>query len=495
MIESGNYTIPSALPAPASPLSWDTPLSSIIPDDFVLGPSDAWATSHITLEDALSHRTGMPRHDRAGSHIRRDDTPGTNATRRKASVRDGTRLLRHLPTNAAPRTKWQYCNHMFVAASHAVQTLVGGRRGGSEETDVWLGDLLREWLWEPLGMRSTYFSLEDALAAGEKEEEGKHRLASGYAWDRHAEQFGPEVPFMPTDEIGGAGAIMSNVEDYSRWIRMLLREEGPLPREGHRAVRTPRIIMNPEGWAAVEEEEDAGSPPYDAPMAYALGWQTSSYRGHRFWTHSGGMHAYGAEVFFYPDLDLGMVVLGNTAITSNGLARKLIWDMVDDRLGVPVGERYDWGADMKSYQENLEAAIDTSIDRFYPDRPEQPIPPTLPLKAYEGTYFHPGYLNFTLQPTSAHEGLITRENISLVAVRADMTWPTVNQFQHVSGEYWMNFEHLRDSPHGETLKGYSLVQFVVGPDGHVDRMGITWVQASPNGRDVIEGLVWFDKIE
>ncbi|WDK21193.1 penicillin-binding [Colletotrichum graminicola] len=48
-----------------SGLTWKTPVSSIFRDDFVL--SDDWATAHITVEDALSHRTGYPRHDLASA--------------------------------------------------------------------------------------------------------------------------------------------------------------------------------------------------------------------------------------------------------------------------------------------------------------------------------------------------------------------------------------------------------------------------------------------
>lgn len=61
MIASGNYTVPS-LPGTSTPLDWTTPIAQIIPADFVL--ADPWATEHITLEDALSHRTGLPRHDK-----------------------------------------------------------------------------------------------------------------------------------------------------------------------------------------------------------------------------------------------------------------------------------------------------------------------------------------------------------------------------------------------------------------------------------------------
>lgn len=226
---------------------------------------------------------------------------------------------------------------MFVVASHVIETLTGGR---------WLGDVLREWIWTPLGMASTYFSLEDALAAPE-------HFASGYSWSEDKGEFA-EIEYMPTDEIGGAGAVVSNVEDYTRWIRMLLREEAPLSKEGHAAIKTPRILMDPEAVLASQGRKGDKRPAYDFPSAYSLGWMVGSYRGHAFWTHAGGMHAYGAEVFFFPDLDFGVVAFGNTAGTSNYVELITVWQLVDDRLGVPDEERYDWAAEyVLSLQQSL----------------------------------------------------------------------------------------------------------------------------------------------
>lgn len=92
MIQSGNYTVP-ALPGATNTarLAWDTPVHDIIPGDFVL--ADAWATTHVTLEDALSHRTGLPRHDKASTHRVVDDggNDGSRGRLRTATVRDGVR--------------------------------------------------------------------------------------------------------------------------------------------------------------------------------------------------------------------------------------------------------------------------------------------------------------------------------------------------------------------------------------------------------------------
>lgn len=42
-------------------IEWTTPIAEVLSGDFVL--SNEYATSHITLEDALSHRSGLPGHD------------------------------------------------------------------------------------------------------------------------------------------------------------------------------------------------------------------------------------------------------------------------------------------------------------------------------------------------------------------------------------------------------------------------------------------------
>lgn len=80
-----------------SSVAWDTPMSQLLREDFVL--SDVWATAHVTIEDALSHRTGYPRHDLAVG-----GGGGTN------DARGIVRSLRNLPMSAEPRTRFQYNN-------------------------------------------------------------------------------------------------------------------------------------------------------------------------------------------------------------------------------------------------------------------------------------------------------------------------------------------------------------------------------------------------
>lgn len=167
--------------------------------------------------------------------------------------------------------------------------------------------------------------------------------------------------------------------------------------------------------------------------------------------------------------------------------------------------------------------MDKGIDKQYPDRPSEAIPHALPLSAYTGTYYHPvscsrsrrtgfeskgrpgssyhvsdmfqAYYNFTLKTRDdlVEDIILTRNTSSLVALRDDATWPTVNEFEHVSGEYWMLFFHYKDNPEGPFTE-YAPVQFRVGSNGQVAGMDITWLTLD-TAEDTVEGVVWFDKIE
>lgn len=122
-------------------ISFSTPLADIIRDDFVL--FDTIRTSQITIEDAVSHRTGLPRHELAYGY----EGVGT--------PRELVRNLRNLPLRTPLRSTFEYCNTMYVAASLALETFYGKS----------LAQILRESLWTPLGMRDTFAGYDEAAKA------------------------------------------------------------------------------------------------------------------------------------------------------------------------------------------------------------------------------------------------------------------------------------------------------------------------------------------
>lgn len=281
-------------------VGWDTPISSLIRDDFVL--SDAWATNHVTVEDALSHRTGYAGH-----------TMGIN----NSDPRECVRRLRHLPMSAEPRTTWQYSNYMFTAVGHAIETLTG----------QWLGDFFRERLWSPMGMNSTYLRREDAETAG------NNSLAAEYWWDWEAQSY-VEVPHLPHGRgREGAGMIISNVEDYARYLRHMMAESPPLSEAGHAEIKKARTVM-PGGRRA--------SSPYTGPQFYSLGWSGGVIEGREFWSHNGRIREHVSEMWMFPSLGFGLILLINANQPS--ATSEIAWKIIYDRLGVePERRRYAAG--------------------------------------------------------------------------------------------------------------------------------------------------------
>ncbi|RMY76033.1 hypothetical protein D0863_02212 [Hortaea werneckii] len=138
-------------------IDWDSKLASLIREDFVL--SDEYTSSHISLTDALNHRTGMPRHD-------------ISWVNGNVSVQQQVQQLRHLPLHRELRAGWEYCNLMFTAVSHAIETI----------TKTSMATLLRRWMWEPLGMHETFYNLADALNYADSSG-GRVSVATGYLYD------------------------------------------------------------------------------------------------------------------------------------------------------------------------------------------------------------------------------------------------------------------------------------------------------------------------
>ncbi|KAG4418237.1 hypothetical protein IFR04_008595 [Cadophora malorum] len=423
-------------PSNFTSLTWTTPVSSLIPDDFVL--EDEWPTKHITIEDILSHRTGMPRHDMSygGTYEGRNSTP-----------RDVVRALRYLPMTEEPRVRFQYCNMMYVVAGHVISTLTGKS----------LEEFLKERVWGPLGMKSTSFSNEDAIS-------GPDHFAQGYVYykDEHL-----PVPYE-TDLVtnAAAGSIISNVLDYSKWLHALMHRSSPISKEGYQALFTSRMVQEPT------------DEPSSGPKSYALGWDTSSYKGYQFYEHSGGVEAFGSHVIFFPELKYGLCAFGNTGVTSNIVELKALWHLIDEKLGIPEKERFDWDAKFDKALKQRADEYDNATKIFYPNTPSPPLPATLPLANYTGTYFHPAYRNLTIY---------MKDDI-LHADRLDASWQIVVDFKHVSGDYFMAFADSVNAP-GFIFKGALPAEFKVGSDGVSKSIGIAL-----EGEMGLDARIWFERI-
>lgn len=458
------YSIIVSEPSKYGGVDWKTPISQITPAEFVL--ADEWATNHVTVEDALSHRTGYAACDKSYGK------PGTD-------TKDMIRLLRHLPMTAEPRIEWRYNNIMYTAVSHAIEEL----------TSTPLGDFLRQRVWNPLDMASTFFSLDDALNHIKSANKTQIQMATGYRWipgDEYACRALTDISgdgrfiaeaHMDLSRVSGAGAMISTVLDYAKYLNCMLRQCEPIPLSGHHALRQPRSLIRPDQIPTVSPQPSirTGHP------SYSLGWFHEVYtpRGARthpstgtippnaaieMFYHAGGLHGFGAEMRFIPQLDLGIVVFGNAFPAAYHIGQMLVYEMVDPLLGVELDSpgRFDWKREYVAREEAHIQSLDQSAveKRFFDDlrgsaphggddgsTTTQPPPLQAPLQHHAGMYSNPGYGEVIVSLRNGKSrSLITnmtgeeeqeeekQESFLHLTTSSSRTWPWFAHLTHLAGE-------------------------------------------------------------
>lgn len=100
----------------------------------------------------------------------------------------------------------------------------------------------------------------------------------------------------------------------------------------HADIRKPRIIISP----VAANGSDI--------TTYGLGWQRTVYKGQVLYSHSGATMMHGCEMFWLPDFKFGFVAAGNAHRVSNCSGRSLAYRLIDEKIGVPIGERKDFAA-------------------------------------------------------------------------------------------------------------------------------------------------------
>ncbi|KAJ4292732.1 hypothetical protein N0V90_009395 [Kalmusia sp. IMI 367209] len=338
-------------------VQWNTPVSKLAPD-FVLESEEM--TKSVSVEDILSHRSGIPCHDEStlGVNAGTPDTP--------ASV---MRNMRNLPFKQPLRTKHQYCNIMYTCAAHTVSLL----------SNTPFQDFLRNRFWRPLGMDRTFLGLERIPSSEEP------TFAQGYVWVEKKSENVPR-PRLPEPESVGNGSIISNVEDVARWISAFVNRLPPLSDQSYTDLATPRIL------------EDTSPSPYESPSFYALGWSISWYHGHALIEHGGFWRGFVSRMLYIPSKEWGIVMLGNNE--NAGLTEtELQWHLIDELLEIPTEKRFDWRA---WFEKDEDSAKETSKEDVYPELKDHEFKNAEPLQEPKlehlaGTYSNQGYHDIELK--------------------------------------------------------------------------------------------------
>ncbi len=321
-------------------LEWEAPVRNYIPW-FKLYDKEAGA--RLSVRDLVTHRSGLPRHDLLWYN---------NKT---ASREDLVRALAYLPPTADLREKWQYNNLMFLTAGYLLETLTG---------KPW-EDAVRSLVFEPLGMKRSNFSVLDSQKDSD--------FAFPYNFVDKAYE---KLPFRDITNVGPAGSINSSVNEMARWVAVHLAD-GKFEGRDLLSSSTVSDMHNPHMVTGA-----VSSSPDIAATAYAMGWFTDVYRGHRRVHHGGNIDGFSAQVAFLPDDGLGFVVLTNMNGTSYP---ELLVRTATDKI--PGLEAHDWIGDAVKHRKRPRAQSRRPRKENHPQGPRHETRPS------------PGRLRRSLRPS------------------------------------------------------------------------------------------------
>jgi CubicO group peptidase (beta-lactamase class C family) len=306
-------------------------------------------TNNITIRDMMCHRTGLPRHDLSWY---------LNPTSRDSLLS----RLEYLEPSAEIRQRWQYNNWMFFLQGYLTEKLT---------SSTW-EDNVKSKIFEPLGMKNSFFSVKDFSKQAEP--------AKGHELKK--DSIITVMDYYNIDEMGPAGSINSSVLDMAKWVQMWInggKYEGKevLPASYVSEAMSSQMIIG------------AGLPNKEYPDVhlsnYGFGWFLSSYKGHYRVEHGGNINGFSANTSFFPSDSVGIVVLVN----QNGSpVPTIVRNIISDRiLNLPD---FDWNKDrlkavLKAKKESKEAEQKAESGR------KKGTKPSHMMKDYEGTYTHPGY--------------------------------------------------------------------------------------------------------
>lgn len=355
---------------------------------------------------------------------------------------------------------------MYTVITHLIEV----------KTQQSFSDFLHERLFRPLNMNSTCLQPGRARSNGLGD-----RIATGYIWTKNTSYSGLQSPDCPEGQ--GAGSVMSSANDMIKWVRALIRQEGPI---------TQKIYQGLVRLRSFPYQYPARIKPYTSPTIYAAGLDVYYYRGYMIVGHSGVIPGFSSRFIFSPDLKLGAVFLGNSG-GAGSVSTVLVRKLIDSVLGVAMPEQggncksskdvqtaqgKDAGKkkknkkpqrqdDRQSKPNNTQGQKADRQNRQSPSEAQEK-----PLELYTGKYRNAGYRGMEVQ--------IKDGELFIDATDRSMG-------------FTLRFVHVRD----QTQYTAYLTDAVEGGDdpldaefvfesGKVMRMGLRLEQALP-------GLIWFDR--
>ena len=246
---------------------------------FVAAAPEAW--KRVTLRQLLNHTAGVPSFTDVPEYGMRKRSPETPA-----------QTIAHLadrPLEFEPGEQFKYSNTGYVLLGWIVE-LVSGQS---------YAEFVREHLFQPLGMNDSGYDSNTAIIP---------QRAAGYV----PGPGGPtNAPYVDMHVPHGAGALYATPADLHRW------NQGLFGGKVLSAGSLEKMIAPAKG-------------------GYAFGLTVATKNGRKVISHGGGIEGFNAQLAYYPESKVTVVVLANVNGSAFGeLAERLAAVAQGDSVKLP----------------------------------------------------------------------------------------------------------------------------------------------------------------
>ncbi|MGN6578113.1 MAG: serine hydrolase domain-containing protein [Nocardioides sp.] len=277
----------------AGRLDLDEPITTYLPGFTVHSAFEPHPERRITLRMLLGHTAGFTHEAPVGNNY--EPEPGTF----DAHVRSISETWLRFPVG----TGYAYSNLGIDLAGYILEKV----------THRPFAVQLRNALLEPLGMDHSTFERAQVHAAGNR--------ASGHEGGIVA----------PPVDVGmtAAGGLWSTAADLAQFLRFQLGN----------GVVDGRTVLAPD---LMEEMRTIPAPHRGEHAGYALGIGLTHWRAGQYldlFTHGGGGYGFLADLWFLPQLQLGIAVLTNSS--THDLQGTLALGILDDLVHAPQSRFHD----------------------------------------------------------------------------------------------------------------------------------------------------------
>ncbi len=378
-------------------LDWNKPVNYYMPE-FIL--NDPYITANINAVDLVTHRSGYPSHDFLWY---------SSSYNRKELIK----RMRYLDYSKSFRSYFQYNNLMYMAAGELVEKISG---------KTW-EEFVKESIFTPLEMKNSNFSVKDL----DKYED----VASAYRIEKGKLL---KIDHYNADNLGGAGAINSSVNEMANWLVMHL----------NKGQFKGKKIINDNTLAFIQKPATTVHTPikYDELFysSYALGWYVTAYRGNMMLRHAGALDGVSTLTTFMPQKGYGVIVIANMDYASSFTmaATLYLYDKLNNMEPVNWNERYlkEKDDDDKKAKETEEEELKNLV---------KGTSPTHKLADYTGTYTNMPYGDVKIEEIN---GIL---NLTYNSVSANLIHHVYDTFK-IDNEY---------------MFGYMKISFVLDNEGKI----------------------------